>query len=152
MPMTAFMSSAIKITPQDQAILSLAIEGMRTREIAEKLEIKPRTVKQHFRTLFLRAGITSGSRRTQLLVLLATPERAQGGKVNLAPREFQVLRLTVSGLNNKQTGERLGISESTVKNYVRVLLDKCGVWTRQELAMWWLSHSWQYGTTGCPTQ
>jgi len=58
----------IKITRRDQDILKLLLQGCSNKEIAAELNISPRTVKQHLRTLFLRAGIKQGRKR----VILAT--------------------------------------------------------------------------------
>ena len=58
----------IKITRRDQEVLKLLVQGCSNKEIAAELNISPRTVKQHLRTLFLRAGIKQGRKR----VILAT--------------------------------------------------------------------------------
>ncbi len=58
----------IKITRRDQQVLNLLVTGCSNKEIAAELRISPRTVKQHLRTLFLRAGIKQGRKR----VILAT--------------------------------------------------------------------------------
>ncbi|MBA3915954.1 MAG: response regulator transcription factor [Acidobacteriales bacterium] len=56
----------IKITTRDQDVLKLLVQGCSNKEIAEQLSISPRTVKQHLRTLFLRAGIRDGRKRVRL--------------------------------------------------------------------------------------
>jgi len=58
----------IKITRRDQQVLKLLVLGCSNKDIAAELHISPRTVKQHLRTLFLRAGIQQGRKR----VILAT--------------------------------------------------------------------------------
>ena len=58
----------IKITRRDRQVLNLLVKGCSNKEIAGELDISPRTVKQHLRTLFLRAGIKEGRKR----VILAT--------------------------------------------------------------------------------
>jgi DNA-binding NarL/FixJ family response regulator len=58
----------IKITRRDRQVLDLLVQGCSNKEIAAELAISPRTVKQHLRTLFLRAGIKEGHKR----VILAT--------------------------------------------------------------------------------
>jgi len=58
----------IKITRRDEQVLKLLVQGCSNKEIACELQISPRTVKQHLRTLFLRAGIKQGRKR----VILAT--------------------------------------------------------------------------------
>jgi DNA-binding NarL/FixJ family response regulator len=45
----------------------------------------------------------------------------------LTEREVEVLRRIAEGLNNREIGEQLGISESTVKTHVNHLLAKLGV-------------------------
>lgn len=58
----------IKITRRDQQVLALLARGYSNKDIGAELNISPRTVKQHLRTLFLRAGIKEGRKR----VILAT--------------------------------------------------------------------------------
>jgi len=54
-------------------------------------------------------------------------------------REHRVIQLVADGLKNKEVGEILGISEHVVKNYLRVIYDKLGLWNRVELALWYES-------------
>jgi DNA-binding NarL/FixJ family response regulator len=56
----------MKVTPRDQQVLNLLVQGCSNKEIAGQLNISPRTVKQHLRTLFLRAGIRDGRKRVKL--------------------------------------------------------------------------------------
>jgi DNA-binding NarL/FixJ family response regulator len=61
----------MKITRRDQQVLKLLVLGCSNTDIAAELNIShasPRAVKQHLRTLFLRAGIKQGRKR----VILAT--------------------------------------------------------------------------------
>lgn len=50
----------------------------------------------------------------------------------LSPREREILALMTEGLANAEIGERLSISEKTVRNHVSNLFDKLGVWTRAQ--------------------
>ena len=50
----------------------------------------------------------------------------------LTRREREVLALITEGLGNAEIGERLSISEKTVRNHVSNLFDKLGVWTRAQ--------------------
>jgi DNA-binding NarL/FixJ family response regulator len=56
----------VKVTPRDQQVLNLLVQGCSNQEIAGQLQISSRTVKQHLRTLFLRAGIRDGRKRVKL--------------------------------------------------------------------------------------
>jgi DNA-binding Lrp family transcriptional regulator len=55
-----------KVTQRDGQILGLLLEGCSNKEIAGELKISPRTVKQHLRSLFQRAGIDGGRKRVNL--------------------------------------------------------------------------------------
>jgi len=65
---------AVKVTPRDQQVLNLLVQGCSNKEIAGQLNISPRTVKQHLRTLFLRAGIRDGRKRVKLAIAMFTKE------------------------------------------------------------------------------
>jgi len=51
----------------------------------------------------------------------------------LSEREKEVLQLISQGLGNKEIGEKLFISESTVKNHLRNILDKLHLQNRMQL-------------------
>ncbi|GGI44658.1 DNA-binding NarL/FixJ family response regulator [Agromyces flavus] len=53
-------------------------------------------------------------------------------------RERQVLALIADGLTNRQIGEKLGLAEKTVKNYVSGLLSKLGFERRTQAAIYQL--------------
>jgi len=101
---------SVKVTPRDQQVLNLLVQGCSNKEIAGQLNISPRTVKQHLRTLFLRAGIREGRKRVKLAIAMFSKEEAQS-------------RLRASA-----------------KNHLRNTFDKLGVWSRLELAMYVASH------------
>ncbi len=67
----------VKVTPRDQQVLNLLVQGCSNKEIAGQLNISPRTVKQHLRTLFLRAGIREGRKRVKLAIAMYSREGAQ---------------------------------------------------------------------------
>ncbi len=62
----------------------------------------------------------------------------------LSLRERQVLGHIAEGLTNRQIGERLGLAEKTVKNYVSGLLAKLGMERRTQAAV--------YGASVTPRQ
>ena len=67
----------MKITPRDEQVLKLLVQGCSNKEIASQLNISPRTVKQHLRTLFLRAGIREGRKRVKLATAIYYKERME---------------------------------------------------------------------------
>lgn len=59
---------------------------------------------------------------------------------SLVLRERQVLALIADGCTNRQIGEKLGLAEKTVKNYVSSLLAKLGLERRTQAAVFQLEH------------
>ena len=51
-------------------------------------------------------------------------------------RELQVLRLVAQGLNNREVGSQLFISENTVKNHMRNILEKLQLHSRIDAVMY----------------
>jgi DNA-binding NarL/FixJ family response regulator len=54
-------------------------------------------------------------------------------------REHRVIQLVAEGLKNKEVADAIGTTEHVVKNYLRVIYDKLGLWNRVELALWYES-------------
>lgn len=54
----------------------------------------------------------------------------------LTGREIEVLQSIAEGYTSREIGERLFISENTVKNHVRNILDKLGLRSRNEAVMY----------------
>ena len=69
--------SEVKITERDEQVLKLLVQGCTNKEIASELRISPRTVKQHLRTLFLRAGIKDGRKRVKLAIAMRSKEEPE---------------------------------------------------------------------------
>jgi two-component system nitrate/nitrite response regulator NarP len=53
----------------------------------------------------------------------------------LAPREREITEAVAIGLRNREIGERLGMTEGSVKVYLNRIFDKLGVENRTELAI-----------------
>ncbi|WP_329073060.1 response regulator transcription factor [Streptomyces sp. NBC_01429] len=62
-------------------------------------------------------------------------EREPDALSGLSPREREILDLIGEGLTNRQIGERLYLSEKTVKNHISRLLAKMGVERRIQAAV-----------------
>ncbi len=67
---------------------------------------------------------------------MSRPERESGPALRLTERELDVLRLVAQGLSNKEIAARLFISENTVKNHVRNMLEKLQLHSRMEAVMY----------------
>jgi DNA-binding NarL/FixJ family response regulator len=62
--------------------------------------------------------------------------RPVGSLPKLTDRELEVLNLVARGLNNREIAEKLFISENTVKNHVRNILEKLQLHSRVEAVMY----------------
>lgn len=78
----------------------------------------------------LAAGLLAGLTRER-----NTDRPAADPLESLTDRERQVLALVGHGLSNKEIGERLHLSEKTVKHYMTIIMEKLGVRNRVEAAM-----------------
>ena len=54
----------------------------------------------------------------------------------LTDRELEVLKLVATGLNNRDIAKQLFISENTVKNHVRNILEKLQLHSRMEAVVY----------------
>jgi two-component system response regulator DevR len=83
--------------------------------------------------------VSRGVAERVVAVAAASPASDDGPgspATELTLRERQVLRCIGDGLTNRQIGERLGLAEKTVKNYVSGLLAKLGMQRRTQAAVY----------------
>jgi two-component system NarL family response regulator len=68
--------------------------------------------------------------------LLVHQELISTRKPTLTGREIEVLGLVADGKTSRQIGDLLFISENTVKNHIRNILDKLGLHSRNEAVLY----------------
>jgi DNA-binding NarL/FixJ family response regulator len=77
-------------------------------------------------------------------VINAFKKSSEGGgrkdKPLLSEREREIVQLVAQGFRNREIGEKLFISEQTVKNHLHNIFDKLGVSDRLELALYAIHH------------
>ena len=82
--------------------------------------------------------------RTTAEVIDAFKKSAESGqrreKPLLSDREKGIVQLVAQGFHNREIGEKLFISEQTVKNHLHNIFDKLGVSDRLELALYAVHH------------
>lgn len=59
-------------------------------------------------------------------------------------REYRIIELVAEGLKNKEVADAIGTTEHVVKNYLRVIYDKLGLWNRVELALWYETRQYEH--------
>ncbi len=85
-------------------------------------------------------NVDSHSVNTTLPHVEITAQRLRGRA--LTPRESEVLHGVREGLTNKEIAERLGISQSSVKSFLRALFAKTGARTRAHLVVAAIEQYW----------
>jgi DNA-binding NarL/FixJ family response regulator len=79
----------------------------------------------------------AGINRVKLTAFLAVKAAMERyGKRTLTKREQEVVELVAQGLKNSQVAEIIGTTEWVVKNHLRAIYDKLGIWSRLELCLW----------------
>jgi len=63
-------------------------------------------------------------------------EERYGNRV-LSQQESVIIELVAQGLKNSEVAQAIGTTEHVVKNYLRAIYDKLGLWNRVELALWY---------------
>ena len=132
----------IKITPRDEQVLQLLIQGCSNKEIASQLNISPRTVKTTS-TNPVPAGRDTGwteTRKTGHRHVRQGADEIMQPRERLTTKELQVAALVWEGLTNREIARAIGTTEQVVKNYLRNTFDKLGVWSHLELAIYVAAH------------
>jgi DNA-binding NarL/FixJ family response regulator len=72
--------------------------------------------------------------------------RERYGSRDLNKTELRVIELVAQGLKNSEVAEIIGAKEMVIKNYIRVIYDKLGLWNRVELALWYEARKYREET------
>ena len=104
-------------------------------------EISIEEVADAVRSVHAGQSLISPSMASKLLTEFAAmvkraDERTQVPGPRLTERELEVLKLVAKGLNNRDIGAELFISENTVKNHVRNILEKLHLHSRMEAVVY----------------
>jgi DNA-binding NarL/FixJ family response regulator len=77
----------------------------------------------------------------KVLDRLRHPETAGDARLaRLTPTELRIVEMIADGLTNRAIGERIGLAEKTVKNYVSSILAKMHMSRRAEAAAYLAEH------------
>src|ERR1700687_2297983 len=78
----------------------------------------------------------------------ATPAAGLYGTRKPRPRQQPVIDLVAPGLKNSEVADVIGTTEHVVKNHLRIIYDKLGLWNRVELALWYEARRHGAGAQG----
>ena len=116
-----------------QEALKLGVDGYLLKDIGPELIITD------IRKILRGELVISPSLAPILAQILRTPS-IEDISSNLTSRELQVIQMISEGLSNKMIAHKLSITESTVKVHVKHILNKTGLRTRVEAAVWTVNH------------
>jgi DNA-binding NarL/FixJ family response regulator len=124
----------------DEADLFDAIKAGASGYLLKEISIEE--VAESVRSVAAGQSRISPTMASKLLTEFAVMSRRGEGERERLPvprltdREMQVLRLVAEGLGNKDIAKRLYISENTVKNHIRNILEKLHLHSRMEAVVY----------------
>lgn len=77
---------------------------------------------------------------SHVLQKIARGELGPGAAGKLSQRELEIVGYVARGLSNRAIGDALGLSENTVRNHLRSILEKLGFENRVQVATFALQH------------
>jgi two-component system NarL family response regulator len=102
-------------------------------------EVDPTEIPHAIRQIIAGHSLLSPAVASKLVSEFAAISRKsdeRASRPSLTDRELQVLRYASDGLTNRQIGRRLQISENTVKNHIRNILEKLHLHSRMEAVLY----------------
>ena len=112
-----------------QQALKLGVDGYLLKDM------EPEFIIDDIRKILRGELVISPNLASILAQTLRTPSASDIAS-NLTARELQVIQMVAEGLSNKMIANRLDIAESTVKVHVKHILNKTGLRTRVDAAVW----------------
>ena len=112
-----------------QQALKLGVDGYLLKDM------EPEFIIDAIRKILRGELVISPNLASILAQTLRTPSASDIAS-NLTARELQVIQMVAEGLSNKMIANRLDIAESTVKVHVKHILNKTGLRTRVDAAVW----------------
>jgi two-component system NarL family response regulator len=133
-------TNVIMLTISDEeADLYDAIKAGATGYLLKEISIEE--VASAIRAVYGGQSLISPSMASKLLsefasMIKRTDDRQQVPAPRLTDREMEVLKLVAKGMNNRDIAKDLFISENTVKNHIRNILEKLQLHSRMEAVVY----------------
>jgi DNA-binding NarL/FixJ family response regulator len=122
---------------RQRQVAELLLQGCTNKDIANDLGIAERTVKAHMAKMFLWFGIgnRSGIKRVRLAVLLNGYTKPAAWPTD---RETRIIEAVALGFKDCEITKIVGLGSTRyLKELMRKIYDRLGVWNRVELALWY---------------
>ncbi len=129
--------SALKAAGMRVVMLTIADEDHEIRDAIERgvdgyvlKSSEPEQILQAIRSVHLGNSMLPA----EIMQKLARGELAQNAFDRLSQRELEIVTYVARGMSNRAIGDALGLSENTVRNHLRSILDKLGLANRVQVA------------------
>ncbi|ORT95295.1 DNA-binding response regulator [Frankia casuarinae] len=117
----------------DEALFSTIMAGAAGYVLKE---IRGNDLVSAIRTVAAGGSLLSPSVTRRVLDRMRQGPREDPTLASLSAREREILQHIAEGLTNRQIGTRIHLSEKTVKNYVSSILEKLGMTSRTQAAVY----------------
>jgi DNA-binding NarL/FixJ family response regulator len=91
---------------------------------------EPESILQAIRSVYQGSSMLPA----EVMRRIARGELGRGAFDKLSPRELEIVTYVARGMSNRAIGNALGLSENTVRNHLRSILDKLGLANRVQVA------------------
>jgi DNA-binding CsgD family transcriptional regulator len=139
------LAPGLHLGRRERQVIALLLQGADTADLAHELCISRRTVKAHLNRLFMKFRIEGRHKRVKLAILLYPKQDSQPAALWPAPklncRERQIVGQVARGLSNHEIARSMGTTDHVIKNYLRRIYDKLGMWNRLELSLWYAARA-----------
>jgi DNA-binding CsgD family transcriptional regulator len=127
------------LTRREHQVMALVMDGATDTEIAQRLELSPRTVANYVHTVcqkFKARNRTAAAVKYVLHYGIPTREQAPPPRTApLTPQEQRVIALVAQGQTDQEIAEQLGLSQTTVGQHLVTIRRKFDVPNRVAAAV-----------------
>ncbi|HKW16781.1 MAG TPA: LuxR C-terminal-related transcriptional regulator [Terriglobales bacterium] len=126
-------------------VAELLMQGADNATIAAEMGSPVRTVKARVHILWKRFGM-AGERLSRVRLTKALLKAAGQVPVEqridpgLTPKEAAIVAWVCQGFTNAEVAARAHTTHNVIRNYLRTIYDKVGMFSRLELAVWYEHH------------
>jgi DNA-binding CsgD family transcriptional regulator len=129
-----------RLTEREVEVMAMVGSGLTAPEIADRLDIAPRSVENHKRRIYAKLGAHSQAAAVGAIAPLgmldtrpnAVTDARLGASPGLSRREYEILKLSSHGSSVRQMATSLGVAPKTVEAQLSLLYRKLNVHNRAQ--------------------
>ncbi|WP_203908596.1 response regulator transcription factor [Rhizocola hellebori] len=134
------VARSARLTEREVEVLAMVGSGLTAPEIADRLDIAPRSVENHKRRIYAKLGTHSQAAAVGAIaplgILDARPNSVADSRLAAIPglsrREYEILKLSSHGSSVRQMATTFGVAPKTVEAQLSLLYRKLNVHNRAQ--------------------